>query len=68
MTRAAVARRFHTGQQVRFSGGYPYRDAAGGFYEVLAQLPYCEGEFQYRIKSPQEQYERVVKESELDAY
>jgi hypothetical protein len=66
MRLTTVVPRFRTGQRVRFSGGYPYRDAAEGLYEVLAQLPYREGEHQYRIKSPDEQYERVVKESELD--
>jgi hypothetical protein len=34
---------------------------------VIRQLPYGEGDYQYRIKSEREQHERVVKESELEA-
>lgn len=62
-----MAHRFRLGQRVRFSRGYPYRNAAVGSYEVIRQLPRAEGEYQYRIKSAQEQHERVVKESELEA-
>ena len=58
--------KFRPGQMVRFSRGFPYQDAADGYYEVIRQLPYGEGDYQYRIKSAREQHERVVKESELD--
>ncbi|RAI45282.1 hypothetical protein [Rhodoplanes roseus] len=58
--------KFRTGQNVRLLGGAPYRQAADGLYEVVRQLPYAEGDFQYRIKSGREQYERVVKESEIE--
>lgn len=61
-----MGHKFHTGQQVRISRTSPYRNAADGSYEVVRQLPYGEGEFQYRIKSAREQHERVVKESELE--
>jgi hypothetical protein len=57
---------FHPGQTVRLIRGYPYRDAAGGPYQVIRQLPYGEGDYQYRIKSMREQHERVVKERELE--
>ena len=58
--------RFDSGQMVRFSRGYPYRNAVTSDYEVLLQLPSRDGEFQYRIKSRSEPYERVVKECELE--
>jgi hypothetical protein len=40
-------------------------NAVPGPYEILAQLPEREGEFQYRIKSDREPYQRIVKEDEL---
>jgi hypothetical protein len=61
-----MTHRFRAGQMVRFSGGYPYRDAAGGSYEVIRPLPFGDGDYQYRIKSSNEPHERVVKESELE--
>jgi hypothetical protein len=39
---------------------------AAGLYEVLALLPERDGEFQYRIKSEREPYQRIVKELELE--
>jgi hypothetical protein len=58
--------KFHMGQSVRFTAGFPHRHAAEGVYEVIRQLPYGDGDYQYRIKSAREQYERVVKESEIE--
>jgi hypothetical protein len=58
--------RFRLGQMVRLSRGSPYQSVAEGTYQVVRQLPYGEGDYQYRIKSAREQHERVVKESELD--
>jgi len=58
--------KFGPGQMVRFSRGYPYRDAADGLYQVIRQLPFGDGDYQYRIKSAREQHERVVKEGELE--
>jgi hypothetical protein len=52
---------FQPSQKVRLIHGFPYRNAADGAYEIIRQLPYAEGEHQYRIKSPNEQYDRVVK-------
>jgi len=51
---------------VRFSTVFPYRNVAKGDYEVVAQLPVRDGEFQYRIKSNSESHQRVVKEDELE--
>jgi hypothetical protein len=59
--------KFEPGQMVRFGRGYPHRNAADGFYQVLQQLPYADGDYQYRIKSVREQHERVVREGELEA-
>ena len=42
------------------------RNVPGGAYEVIRQLPETGGEREYRIKSANEAYERVVRESELD--
>jgi hypothetical protein len=58
--------KFHAGQTVRLIPGFPRRHAAAGFYQVIRQLPHGDGDFQYRIKSAHELYERVVKESELE--
>ncbi len=57
--------RYHLGDKVLLNGGFPYRQASRGDYEVVRQLPNNHGEFQYRIKSIEETYERVVTESEL---
>jgi hypothetical protein len=61
----AMMHKFERGQLVRFAGGYPYRDAAEGFYQVMQLLPNRDGEYQYRIKSEREPHERVANESEL---
>ena len=36
-----------------------------GDYQIVRQLPDAHGEFYYRIKSANEPFERVVKESQL---
>jgi hypothetical protein len=61
-----MTHRFRPGQSVRFCRGSLYRDAAEGSYEVIRQLPQDNADYQYRIKSAQEQHERVVKEHELE--
>jgi hypothetical protein len=58
--------RFQTGERVVLIRGFPHRNAADGLYEVMCQLPYGNGDFQYRIKNEREQFQRVVKEIELD--
>jgi len=57
---------FRAGQSVRLARSYFNRDAPDGTYKVLRQLPFSEGDFQYRIKSAREQHERVVKEQDLE--
>ena len=37
----------------------------GGSYTVIKRLPLRDGEFEYRVKSINEPYERVVRESQV---
>ena len=63
-----MTHRYQLGAQVRLCRGFPHRNVADGPYEVVRQLPFgSDGEHQYRIKNESEQYERVVKESELES-
>jgi hypothetical protein len=41
------------------------RNMPGGAYEVIKQLPHNGSEFEYRIKSANEDHQRVARESEL---
>jgi hypothetical protein len=41
------------------------RNVPGGAYEVTKQLPHNGREFEYHIKSANEEHERVARESEL---
>jgi hypothetical protein len=43
------------------------RHVPGGAYTVTKKLPEHDGEREYRVKSADEPYERVVRESELSA-
>jgi hypothetical protein len=61
----AMIHRFQLGQTVRLNKSQRYSSIAGGSYEVKRQLPYEDGDLHYRIRSALEQYDRVVKESEL---
>jgi hypothetical protein len=60
-----VIHRFGIGNMVRVSATFRLPNAAAGTYRIVAQLPQRDGEFQYRIKSDREPYDRVVKEDEL---
>ena len=57
--------KFKLGRSVILQSTTFNRDAARGAYEVMAQLPERDGQFEYRIKSRGEPHERVVKESDL---
>ena len=59
--------RFKLGRSVFLQSTTFNRDAARGAYEVVAQLPEREGQFEYRIKSRGEPHERVAKESDLSS-
>jgi hypothetical protein len=56
--------KFHVGQLVQLIPSIS-RNVPGGSYEIIKKLPENRGEFEYRIKSMNERYERVVRESEL---
>lgn len=57
---------FHIGNVVRLSKRFPARKVSSGPYEIVAQLPERDGQFQYRIKSGCEPFYRTVAESELE--
>ena len=56
--------KFKLGELVYFDVP-PTLGAATGVYYITAQLPAAGGEFQYRIKSERETFERVAKEGQL---
>ncbi len=58
---------FITGNLVHLSKRFPPRKAAPGPYEVVAQLPKRNGQFEYRIKSGCEPFYRTVTENELES-
>jgi hypothetical protein len=60
------AHKFQVGQTVYFTSGPVSRPGAGGGYQILKLLPSDGSDYQYRIKSPAEAFERVAKESQLD--
>jgi hypothetical protein len=57
--------KFRVGRKVQLIATLFSRFAAAGDYEIVRRLPESNGEFQYKIKSPHEAWERVVKESQL---
>jgi hypothetical protein len=56
--------KFQTGQTV-FLDASVSQDIAGGAYIITKKLPEHNGEFEYRVRSVSEPYERVVREREL---
>jgi len=63
--KAVTVHKFEVGKLVRLTTPIPR--AAHGVYEVVRLLPIEGNVVQYRIKSPQESNERVVKEYQLRA-
>ena len=63
---ALKSHKFQVGQTVLFTSGPVSRPGANGGYQVLKLLPSDGSDYQYRIKSPAEAFERVAKESQLD--
>jgi hypothetical protein len=55
---------FHVGESVILRSAIG-RNVPGGVYEVTKQLPHDGREFEYRIKSANEEHERVAREGEL---
>jgi hypothetical protein len=58
-------RQFNAGQVVTCIPDRFLRHAAPGNYKIIAAMPDRDGDHVYRIKSPHEEYERVVEESLL---
>jgi len=58
-------RQFNVGEVVTCIPDMFLRYAAPGDYKVIAAMPDRDGDHMYRIKSPLEEHERVVKESLL---
>ena len=56
--------KFHTNQTVFLSPAHA-RNVPGGAYIVTKKLPINNGECEYRVKSVNEPFERVVRESQL---
>jgi hypothetical protein len=59
--------KYSVGETVYFTASNISRPAATGTYEIIRQLPTEGDDCQYRIKSTTEAFERVVRESQLDA-
>jgi hypothetical protein len=58
--------RFRIGQAVEYDSP-KWAHAPLGTYLVTARLPERNGEFEYHIRHPREEYERIARESELRA-
>jgi hypothetical protein len=58
-------RQFSVGEVVTCIPDMFLRHAAPGNYKIIASMPERDGEYMYRIRSPLEEHERVVKESLL---
>jgi hypothetical protein len=62
----ALKHKYNVGETVYFTASNVARPAASGTYEVIRLLPTDGDDYQYRIKSSTEAFERVAKESQLD--
>jgi hypothetical protein len=58
-------RQFSVGEVVTWIPDLLLRSESHGDYRIVAEMPDRDGDHIYRIKSPLEEYERVVKESLL---
>ena len=58
-------RQFSVDEVVTWNPGALLRFEAHGDYRIVAAMPDRDGDHVYRIKSPLEEYERVVKEDLL---
>lgn len=65
-SKGVKAHKFTIGQSVYYTGAMLGRASAGGSYRIVRLLPPEGGDYQYRIKSVGEAYERVAKESQLE--
>ena len=62
----ALKHKYNVGETVYFTASNVARPAASGTYEVIRLLPTDGDDYQYRIKSSTEAFERVAKESQLN--
>jgi hypothetical protein len=62
----AKSHKYNVGEMVYYNSPSFGRVAATGSYTVVKQLPSEGDDYQYRIKSSGEAFERVAKESQLD--
>lgn len=62
----ARAHKYRVGETVYYTSPSFGRAAASGSYTVVKLLPSEGDDYQYRIKSSGEAFERVAKESQLD--
>jgi hypothetical protein len=58
-------RQFSVGEVVTWIPDMSLRSETHGDYRIVASMPDRDGDHMYRIKSPLEEYERVVKEDRL---
>ena len=58
-------RQFSAGEVVTWIPDMILRSETHGDYRIVASMPDRDGDHMYRIKSPLEEYERVVKEDRL---
>ena len=63
---AVMAHKYRVGETVYYTSPTFGRAAAAGSYTVVKLLPSEGDDYQYRIKSSGEAFERVAKESQLD--
>jgi hypothetical protein len=63
---AVKEHKFQIGQTVYFTSRPVGQMAVDSTYQVVRLLPSDGDEYQYRIKSASEAFERVAKESQLD--
>jgi hypothetical protein len=62
--------KFKIGRVVYFrpKGSSASLSASRGAYQIIRRLPETEGEFQYVIRSADEEHQRVARESELSSF
>ena len=65
--RAGLSHKYRVGETVYFTASNVSRPASNGTYQVIRLLPTDGDDCQYRIKSSDEAFERVAKESQLSA-
>jgi len=58
--------KFKIGQTVHLIS-FHTENAPGGTYVVIKRMPEQNGEYEYQVRSSYEQYQRVVRESQLRA-